>query len=267
MLDDQAFAEAFEADPDETVAMLADLAGATDEHLRVLARRLAGRVMVELGRIGPERRRGVGRLHALPLRQADGDVDLDSSLDAVVSYRAGIAAPDGLKVRAWQRPATAICLLVDRSGSMAGDRLASAAVGAASVLFRAPLDCSVVAFADDAIVLKAQDQRRDADEVVGDLLRLRGFGTTDIGLALRAAGAQLGRSTAGRRITLLMSDCRSTAGGDPLPHAAGTHELAVLAPVGDTADAEAFADALGARWTALGRPTTVPDAISAVLLG
>ncbi len=265
VLDEDAFAEAFEANPDEALSLLADLVGATDERLRLLARRLAGRVMVDLGRIGPDRRRGVGRLRHVPLRRADGDLDVDASLDAIVSYRAGIADPDGLKVRAWQRPATAVCLLVDRSGSMAGDRLAAAAVAAASVLFRAPTDCSVVAFAEDAVVLESQEEIRDPDDVVSDLLRLRGFGVTDLGLALRAAAGQLARSTAGRRITILMSDCRATTGGDPLPHAAGTHELAVLAPTGDTADAEAFANALGARWTELHGPTSVPDAITSVL--
>lgn len=267
VLDEDAFAEAFDADPDEALGLLADLVGATDERLRVLARRLAGRVVVDLGRIGPERRRGIGRLSSVPLRRAEGDLDLDGSLDSIVSYRAGIADPDGLRVRAWQRPATAVCLLVDRSGSMAGDRLAAAAVAASAVLFRVPHDCSVVAFAEDAVVLKSQEEVMDPDDVVSDLLRLRGFGVTDLGLALRAAGAQLARSTAGRRITLLMSDCRATTGGDPLPHAAGAHELAVLAPSGDTADAEAFADALGARWTELRGPTSVPDAISTVLLG
>jgi Mg-chelatase subunit ChlD len=190
-------------------------------------------------------------------------------MEAIASIRAGGTGTgaEGLHVQAWQRPATAVCLLVDRSGSMAGDRLAAAAVAAASVLFRAPLDCSVVAFAEDAIVLKAQDEVRAPDDVVGDLLRLRGFGVTDVGQALRAAAAQLARSTAGRRITLLMSDCRATTGGDPLPHAAGTHELSVLAPQDDTADAEALADALGTRWTELAGPTSVPDAISRVLLG
>lgn len=268
VLDPEALAEALDASPDETLAMLADLTGATDERLRALARQMAGRIMVDLGRVGPERRRGVGRLRRVPLREADGDVDLDASLDAIAAVRAGTATgTDDLRVQAWQRPATSVCLLVDRSGSMAGDRLAAAAVAASSVMFRAPLDCSVVAFAEDAVVVKAQDEVRSPDEVVADLLRLRGFGVTDLGQALRVAATQLARSTAGRRITLLMSDCRATTGGDPLPHVAGTHELAVLAPAGDTADAEALADALGARWTELAGPTSVPDAISAVLLG
>lgn len=268
VLDEAAFDEFLAEDPDEALALLADMTGATDETLRLLARRLAGRVVVDLARTGREPRRGIGRLGRAPAGRAEGDLDLDASIDAVVAGRAGGAADsDELWVRAWQRPATALCLLVDRSGSMAGDRLASAAVAAASVLFRAPTDCSVVAFAEDAVVLKAQDESRPAEDVVADLLRLRGFGVTDVGLALRTAARQLGRSGAGRWVAVLMSDCRSTAGGDPLPHAAALPELVVLGPEGDTADAEALAEALGTRWAGLAGPTSVPEALSRVLLG
>ena len=267
VLDEDAFDRALDESPDEALALLADLTGATDERLRDLARRLAGRIMVDLGRIGPERRRGIGRLRRVPLSDADGDIDLDASLDAVVLGRTrGGPDPAELRVQAWQKPSTAVCLLVDRSGSMAGDRLAAAAVAASSVLFRAPLDCSVVAFAEDAVVLKAQSASRAPEDVVGYLLRLRGFGVTDLGLALRAAAGQLARSTAGRRVTVLVSDCRATTGGDPLPHAGALAELVVLGPQGDTADVEALADALGAPWTELAGPTSVPEALSRVLI-
>lgn len=267
VLDESAFDDFLAEDPDEALALLADMTGATDEGLRALARRLAGRIMVDLARTGRERRRGIGRLQLSPMARAEGDVDLDASLDAVVLGRAGGAAdPDDVHVRSWQKPSTAVCLLVDRSGSMAGDRLAAGAVAAASVLFRVPTDCSVVAFAEDAVVLKAQDEPRSPEEVVGDLLRLRGFGVTDVGLALRTAARHLARSTAGRKVAILMSDCRATTGGDPLPHAGAIPELVVLGPADDTADAEALADALGARWTGLAGPTSVPDALSRVLL-
>ena len=52
MLDEAAFDDALADDPDETLALLADLTGATDEGLRMLARRLAGRVVVDLARTG-----------------------------------------------------------------------------------------------------------------------------------------------------------------------------------------------------------------------
>jgi len=269
VLDEHAFAEAFDADPDEALALLADMTGATDQALRALARRLAGRVVVDLARIGPERRRGVGRLRRVPMSVADGDVDLDASMEAIVEGRAAgrVVDADRVQVSAWQRPSTAVCLLVDRSGSMAGDRLAAAAVAAAAVVFRAPRDCSVVCFSDEAVTVKAQGEDRSADEVVADVLGLRGFGITDMGLALRTAARQLSRSRAGRRLAILMSDCRATTGGDPLPHAAGIDELVVLAPAGDTADAEALADALGARWAELAGPAGAPEALGRLLSG
>ena len=73
-----------------------------------------------------------------------------------------------------------------------------------------------VAFAEEALVVKAQDRHRPPDEVVDDLLTLRGFGTTDLARALRVARLQLERSTAGRRLAIVLSDCRATAGEDPL---------------------------------------------------
>lgn len=256
-----------EADPDAALSLLADLHGATDEALRALAQRLAGRIMVDLARQGASARRGVGRLRRRPVSERGGDIDLDASLDGIVAARTGRTPPDAgsIVVANWERPDTAICLLVDRSGSMHGERLAAAALAAAAVVLRAPQDCSVVAFAEDAIVLRPQGGDRGTQDVVTDLLRLRGFGVTDVGLALRTAAAQLARSTAGRRLTVLLSDCRATTGGDFVDDAAGLDELVVLAPEGDSDDAERFADALGARCATVGGPTSVVDALTQVL--
>ncbi|MCP4436924.1 MAG: VWA domain-containing protein [Actinomycetia bacterium] len=265
ILDEDAFDEAFDEDPDEALAMLADLVGATDRRLADLARQLAARIMVTFARAGSPRR-GIGRLRSAPLVANEGDLDLDRSMDALAAARFGAAAdPNDLRVTTWDRPATAVCLLVDRSGSMAGDRLAAAAVAAASVAYRAPQDCSVVCFSDRSIVVKAQDETRAVEEVVSDVLTLRGFGITDVGLALRTAARQLGRSTAGRRVAVLLSDCRATTGGDPLPHAAGIDELVVIAPEGDSADAEALANSLRVRWTTLAGPSDVPGAFERLL--
>lgn len=258
-------------DLDEALTMLADLAGATDERLRALALALAGRVLVDVARSGAPRRRGVGRLRRAPGSRTEGDVDVDASLDAIAGARATGRTPsvDELTVQAWARPDTALCLLVDRSGSMRGERLAAAAVAAAAVLYRHGQDCSVVAFAAEAIVVKAQDEVRREDEVVGDLLRLRGHGVTDLGLAFRTARSQLDRSRAGRRVTLLLSDARSTTGADPTPDAAtvaALGELAIVAPEDDTADDEALAGSVGGRCVPLAGPSSVPEAIATALL-
>ena len=267
VVDEAAFDQLYDAEPDAALALLADMNTATDRRLRELAGRLAGRVVVEAASDAAASRSGVDRLVRRPLRSAEGDLDLDASLDAVQRARRSGVAPDvdELVVQTWNRSETAVCLLVDRSGSMHGGRLATAAIAAAAVVLRAPLDCSVVAFAEDAVVVKSQSEPRSPEDVVSDLFRLRGLGVTDVALALRVAREQLSRSRASRRLTLLVSDCRPTAGGSPLADAASLDELVVLAPEEDHADAEALASELGLRWYTLGGPTTVTAALRSAL--
>lgn len=266
-LDENAFDEAMRDNPDEALALLADLTGATDEKLRELARRLAGRIMVDVARKGRPRPRRVGKMNRRPYRADGGEIDLDASLEPIAIARGTNAGvdPEDLVVRDWARPGTALCLLVDRSGSMTGRPLATAAVAAAAVATRAGTDYSVVAFASDAVVAKSQDVVRSTERVVTDLLTLRGFGTTDLALALRTAQTQLARSGAGRRIVVLLSDCRATVPGDLYGAARGLEELVILAPEGDSADAEAFAAATGARLATVAGPTDIPSALERVL--
>ena len=247
--------------PDETLALLGDLTGATDERLRALARRLAGRIVIGMARADAARRRGIGRMRSLPMDDTGGDLDLDASLDAVQLASATGTAPrtDELTVRTWARPEVAICLVIDRSGSMGGERLASAAIAAAATAERAPDDFSVLAFSDKVMVLKGQDQRRPVDDVVEDVFRLRGHGPTDLALVLRVAAAQLAGSTAQRRRVILLSDCRPTQGTEPEREAGAFDEIHVIAPADDAADAEAFARAVGGRFAALTGPSAIPS--------
>lgn len=266
-LDEAAVEEAMSDDPDDTLAMLADLTGATDPKLRELARRLAGRLFLDLAHRGPMRPRGVGRLTEQPYRPDAGDLDLDASMDTIASARAAGEAvdPDGLRVRTWTTPSTAISLLVDRSGSMGGRPLATSAVAAAAVASRAPADYSVISFGRDVVVPKSQDRARPVEEVVDAVLALRGFGTTDVAAALHAAGDQLSRSAAGRRIAVLLSDCRATEPGDVEDAARRVDELVIVAPSGDSAEAEELAARVGARVTTVDGPSSIPEALARVL--
>ncbi|BAN03811.1 vWA domain-containing protein [Ilumatobacter coccineus] len=266
-LDEVAVEEAMSADPDEMLAMLADLTGATDPKLRELARRLAGRLFLDLAKRGPSQPRGIGRLETQRYRPDAGDIDIDASLDAVVAARAVQSAvdPDDLRVRAWATPGTAICLLVDRSGSMGGGPLATSAVTASAVAWRSPDDYSVLSFGKDVVAAKSQDQTKSNEAVVDSVLALRGFGTTDVAGALVAAADQLRRSTAGRKITVLLSDCRATVPGDVVAAARGVDELVIVAPEGDSEEAEALAAQTGARFTTVAGPSRAAEALATVL--
>jgi Mg-chelatase subunit ChlD len=264
-LDESAVDAGLREDPDETLALLADLVGATDEKLRKLARRLAGRLFLDVARRGPVRPRGIGTLASLPYRPDGGDLDIDASLEAIIEARNGALDVERLRVRGWVKPSTALCLLVDRSGSMGGKPLATAAVAAAAVATRSPQDYSVLAFGKNVVVAKGQTTPKPSDLVVTDLLSLRGYGTTDLAGALHIAGDQLGRSRAGRKVTVLLSDCRSTVDGDPVAAAAGLDEVVVIAPESDDEEAQAFASRIGARITTVSGPSAVAEAIGRVL--
>jgi Mg-chelatase subunit ChlD len=247
--------------------LLADLTGATDQKLRELACRLAGRLFLDLAKRGPAAPRGVGRLRTQRYRPDGGDLDIDASLDALVMASAvgAVVDPDDLRVRSWSTPGTAICLLVDRSGSMSGRPHATAAVAASAVAWRSPADYSVLSFGKDVVAAKSQEVAKPNEGVIDSVLALRGFGTTDVAGALRAAADQLARSNAGRKITVLLSDCRATAPGD-VPAAARTlGELVIVAPETDAAEARELAEQIGARFTTVAGPSDVAAALARVL--
>jgi Mg-chelatase subunit ChlD len=226
-LDEGALRAELARDEDAGVALLADLASATDPALRREARRLARGLLAPLGRTGSPRRHGARRMvSAVDL--AGGDLDLDRTLERSSGHRP--RDPAQLVVRRFAAAPRAVCLLVDRSGSMSGHTVGLAAVAAAAVVDARcdRLQCSVIAFASEPLVLLGAGSRRSAGGVVDDLLSLRGHGVTDLARALHLAADQLGAVPPGGRTALLMSDAHFTAGEDPFPVAARLDCLHVL---------------------------------------
>lgn len=248
-LSPEAFDAAVAEDPEAAAAMLADMAVATDIELRAAARRLAGRVFLQLGRVGPAKARGTRRLG--PSRGLEGDLDLDRTLEAWTPTTSRRPGADDIVTRAWTAHRRAVCLVVDISGSMQGLAVALAAVAAAGVIVaneagREKLQPSVVTFSAGVTVLQAQGVRRPPEELLSDLVGLRGHGTTDLAAGLREASKQLASAVADERLVVLLSDCLHTAGDDPADALAGIDRLQVLVPLGGV-EAEAAAGALAAR--------------------
>jgi Mg-chelatase subunit ChlD len=266
-LDEAALSDAIDDDPDAALSLIATMTTATDARLRALARRLAARLFLDLARREAPDRPGIGRIVEAPYRSDRGDLDVEASLDALVDANAAARAIDveALRVRAWEKPSTAWCLLVDRSGSMHGHPLATAALAAATIAARANQEYAVLSFGRDVVAPKAMWEARSADDVIDRVLALRGTGTTDVAGALLAAGDQLRRSSASRRTTVLLSDCRATEPGDVTAAARALDELVIIAPEGDSAAAAELAGAAGARWTTVSGPSSIVAAIERVL--
>ena len=264
VLDEDAFDQLLDLEPDAALSLLAELTGATDERLRSLAQRLAAQVLIRFAQRGAAPRRGISRLKVQRGSQF-GDLDLDRSLDALLTARTQPLNPDDLWSSGWVRDSTSVCLLIDRSGSMLGDRLTTAAVAAAAVLLGTQASTSVVAFSNTGVVLHPQGPSTEPEGVVTQRLRLRGHGTTDLSNALRVAHEQLLRAPAGHHLTLLLSDCRVTSGGSAATAASSLKHLMILPPAEDSADAEEFARKVGAPWVPVASPSDVPRAITQAL--
>ena len=150
---------------------------------------------------------------------------------------------------------------------MGGKPLATAAIAAAAVSLRNPMSYSVIAFGKNVVAMKGQRSNKSSERVVADVLSLRGHGTTDLAGALRAAGEQLSRSSAARKIAIVLSDCRATVEGDVHSAAAALAELVIVAPAEDCDEALRFADECSARIATVAGPSGIVEALTSVLDG
>ena len=119
--------------------------------------------------------------------------------------------------------------MVDTSLSMAGEKMALAAVAAAVLALKLrPGDLAVVLFADGARVVSRFGEEVAPAELVRRMLAVPCGGGTDIAAALAAGHAELQRGRDPARSGLLVSDGVYTSGADPLPAAARFGPLHVL---------------------------------------
>jgi Mg-chelatase subunit ChlD len=264
-LDERAMSQALADDP-AAFELLAAMTTATDENLRATAIRLSASIVLERARAGRPSMRGISRLR--PVRGAtDGDLDIDASIEGVSAARSEarpVAAEDLTTVQ-WAKAPTAFAVVVDRSGSMSGPRLAAAATVAAACALRAPQEHAVLSFAGTVEVIRPLVSDITPAAVAGRLLRMRGHGVTRLATALKAAGEQLAPARARRRVVILLSDCRSTDEDDTLPAARALPELVILAPDGDYEQAAHLAGLAGARWAAIEHPLDAAAALDRLL--
>jgi len=254
ILDERAMSQALADDP-TAFELLAAMTTATDENLRAAAIRLSAAIVLERARSGRTSMRGISRLR--PVRGApEGDLDIDASIDGVSQARseARPVALDDLTTVQWARANTAFAVVVDRSGSMTGARLAAAATVAAACALRAPQEHAVLSFSGTVEIIRPLASDIAPAVVAERLLGLRGHGVTRLAAALEAAREQLAHARARRRVVILLSDCRSTDDDGTAETARALDELVILAPADDHEQAAHLAGLAGARWGAIAHP-------------
>jgi Mg-chelatase subunit ChlD len=252
--------------PDEAVSLLVTLGDAVDPELRAKARRVAERIVIDIAQRGRAAQGKVGRLRSLPIRDG-GDLDVDAAVESLAESGGSLVDADMLPVIDWERPDPAVCLVIDRSGSMKGEALASAALAAAAVALRAPAFHAVIAFSGTAEVVRSMvtSAHASTDGVVDAVLSLKGHGTTKVSAGLRAAITEHEAARCGRHLTVLLSDCRDRTIDEAVPFAQSLEELVIVSPADDIADARRFADLTGAALVGVDGLHDVARALDEVL--
>ncbi len=262
-LNEQAFEAALAGEPDQALALLASMTNAVDEELSRLALMLACSVFIDLAR-GAEGVSGAGRLASRPLRPGSGgDLDIDRNPAELALRRHGVITGDDVHEVDWVRPPTSACLVIDRSGSMTGAALATAALSAAAVCLRLPDRHAVISFAGEVTNHVSFDDPGEPEETVARMLALRGHGTTNLRAGLDAALAVAHAAPAGRHVTILLSDCRATDVEGVESVASALPELTILAPSAGSESARGLAAAADARLVLLNGPRDVVSALEA----
>ena len=156
-----------------------------------------------------------------------GELDVEATLDNVLG-KPHPEPDDWIAQRRVDRRHQVV-LMVDTSLSMAGEKMALAAVAAAVLALKLrPGDLAVVLFADGARVASRFGEELAPSELVLRMLSVPCGGGTDIAAALEAGHAELRRGRDPSRCGLLVSDGVCTSGADPLPAAARFGPLHVL---------------------------------------
>lgn len=220
-----------------------------DPKVRAAALEIASRLSIPKPRRDSSATRGLGELLTVPYRGASDEIDLDATIGVLAEHP--LPEDEDILVRERLRTRRSIVLLVDVSGSMKGERIATAAATVGALAGELSNDAlAVVAFwSDAAVVLPLGDPVKPMD-LLDRILRIPARGLTNVAFPLEVAAEQLARVPAREARVILLSDCVHNAGPDPRPFAAKLPRLDVLLDASGEKDVD-----LGRELASRGRGT------------
>ncbi len=226
------------------------------DHLRALSTRsVLERAQAVLGSVVRPTDQRKSTLSELPSDALMAEIDLEETLEE----SPWVARADGDQVvreeDLWMEFRTvrdqAVILAVDTSLSMTGEKLALTAVALAVVLLQFPDDpVGIVAFENEAKVLKAPQDKISIEELIARFLDVPAQGYTHLEAGMKSALALLRETKPGRSrrplSCVLLTDGKYTAGKDPAYLAARFPHLVVL-KMGDERSSQPLCEELAKK--------------------
>ncbi|MDQ2662152.1 MAG: VWA domain-containing protein [Actinomycetota bacterium] len=204
-----------------------DADAAIDPVARTRARQIASRLAIRRPRRDATSRRGIGELGSLPYQGGSDEIDLDRTIEVLAEHP--VPDDEDIIVRDRIRTKRSVVLAVDVSGSMKGERIATAAATVGAVAGELEHDdLAVIAFWSDAAILLNLGELVKPLELLDSIMRIPAQGLTNVAFPLELAAKQLARAPLRDARVVLLSDCVHNAGPDPRPLAARLPRLDVL---------------------------------------
>jgi Mg-chelatase subunit ChlD len=217
--------------------VVAEQSATVDPAARARARQIAARLALRRPRRDATSRRGIGELGSLPYRGGSDEIDLDRTIEVLTERP--LPEDEDIVVRDRIRTTRSVVLAVDVSGSMKGERVATAAAAVGALAGELQHDdLAVIAFWSDAAVLLNLGEPVKPMDLLDTIMRIPAQGLTNVAFPLEIAAKQLARAPVRDARVVLLSDCVHNAGPDPRAVAARLPRLDVLLDASGEHDVE-----------------------------
>jgi MoxR-like ATPase len=160
------------------------------------------------------------------------EICLDTTIEeSGIKIITGILEYSDIQVFKKDKARKSIVIMLDKSGSMIGEKIFLAAMVAASIALGVKdHEYAILAFDEGVEYIKRVGETKSVDEIVEKILLLKPYGCTDIALALKKGFEELTASKGKDRVGVILTDGLYNTGENPEGVARQFPRLVVLCP-------------------------------------
>ena len=160
------------------------------------------------------------------------EICLDTTIEeSGIKIITGILEYSDVRVFKKDKTRKSIVIMLDKSGSMIGEKIFLAAMVTASIALGVrDHEYAILAFDEGVEYIKRIDEIKSIDEIVEKILLLKPYGCTDIAFALKKGFEELMTSKGKDRVGIILTDGLYNTGENPEKAARQFPRLVVLCP-------------------------------------